>query len=106
MYIKTNDRHQVSALSLEPFAGFRESTDNDELAIAAFLVKAQQQDDLLRSDLELVRVLEDLIEVLVSCGAIRFTDLPQPAQDKLNKRRTLRDSINALNLLDLDNDLI
>jgi hypothetical protein len=35
---------------------------------------------LRQSDLEMVRVLEDLIEVLMSKGVISITDLPPVAQ--------------------------
>lgn len=41
-------------------------------------------------DIGLVRVLEDVIELLVSRGVFRFTDLPISAQDKLLFRKNLR----------------
>src|SRR3990167_4832546 len=44
----------------------------------------------IESDLSIVRILEDLIDVLIEKGAFRFTDLPEMAQEKLLKRRGLR----------------
>lgn len=44
----------------------------------------------IESDLSIVRVLEDLIDVLIEKGAFRFTDLPEMAQEKLLKRCGLR----------------
>lgn len=44
----------------------------------------------IESDLSIVRVLEDLIDVLIEKGVFRFTDLPEMAQNKLLKRRGLR----------------
>lgn len=44
----------------------------------------------IESDLSIVRILEDLIDVLIEKGAFRFTDLPEIAQEKLLKRRGLR----------------
>ena len=44
----------------------------------------------IESDLGLARVLEDVVDVLIEKGAIRFTDLPGAAQDKLMRRRGLR----------------
>jgi len=41
-------------------------------------------------DVDLVRVLEDVIDLLVSRGVFRFTDLPESAQQKLLFRKTLR----------------
>jgi len=45
---------------------------------------------LATSDLELVRVLEDVVELLLAQGVFRFTDLPEVAQQKLLKRRRAR----------------
>ena len=44
-----------------------------------------------QSDIELSRVLEDLIDLLIDRGVIQFTDLPSPAQVKLLQRRLSRD---------------
>ncbi len=106
MYIKTDSKNKIIAIATEPQEGFRGIEEDDNLSLAAFLVQVQQQDDLLYSDIQLVRVLEDLIQVLIQNGALRFTDLPIAAQDKLNRRKILRDSINDLNLIDDDQGLI
>ncbi len=42
------------------------------------------------TDTGLARVLEDLIDVLISKGLIQFTDLPESAQRKLLERRSTR----------------
>lgn len=42
------------------------------------------------SDLAMVRVLEDLIEVLISKSLITLSDLPLPAQKKLINRHSMR----------------
>lgn len=46
---------------------------------------------LATTDLEMVRVLEDVIELLMAQGMFRFTDLPAAAQRKLLLRRKARD---------------
>jgi FMN phosphatase YigB (HAD superfamily) len=46
--------------------------------------------ELLRSDLEMIRVYEDLVDVLINKRIICLTDLPQPAQEKLLRRKHLR----------------
>jgi hypothetical protein len=64
---------------------------------------------LSQTDTSLVRVLEDLIDVLITRGVIQFTDLPEPAQAKLLERRETRANLsNRLQLfpLDGDNDLV
>lgn len=42
------------------------------------------------SDVGLARVLEDVIDVLITRGVIQFTDLPEAAQSKLLERRETR----------------
>ncbi len=51
-------------------------------------------------DAELVRVLEDLIDVLIARQVIRITDLPAEAQNKLFARKNFRErrSSHALRL--------
>jgi hypothetical protein len=45
---------------------------------------------LSETDVGLVRVLEDLIDVLIRKGVLQFTELPEAAQAKLLQRRTAR----------------
>ena len=61
-------------------------------------------DALSQTDIGLARVLEDLIEVLITRGLLQFTDLPEAAQAKLLERRQTRANLpHRLELLD-DND--
>ncbi|TVQ68517.1 MAG: hypothetical protein EA373_10575 [Oceanospirillales bacterium] len=64
----------------------------------------QTIDRLNNSDIELIRVLDDLIELLINKKVIKFTDLPNEAQQKLMMRQTLRKKTNHLNLLDDEDD--
>ena len=50
------------------------------------------------SDIQLARVLEDLISILIDRSLISFTDFPRAAQKRLNERQSLRHK-NKLNLL-------
>jgi len=54
------------------------------------------QSELEASDLELVRVIEDLIGVLIEKQVIMMTDLPKAAQTKLSKRFRLRSKLQDL----------
>lgn len=59
--------------------------------VEAFLHEVSAQANLMsHSDFDLVRVLEDLIDVLINRGLIQFTDLPKAAQTKLFERRQTR----------------
>ena len=59
---------------------------------------------LSRSDLDMARISEDLIDVLISKNIINFTDFPKPAQDKLMRRRQLRRNLSTLTSLVGDQD--
>jgi hypothetical protein len=56
----------------------------------------QVQDFLRDLDIDLVRVLEDVVDLLVARGVFRFTDLPQSAQEKLLFRKNLRSQWQAV----------
>ena len=59
------------------------------------------------SDAELVRVIEDLIDTLISKNVIRHTDLPAAAQRKLSLRKGLRTRLaGALDLFGKDERLL
>jgi hypothetical protein len=51
------------------------------------------------SDLELVRVLEDVVSVLVERDIIQYTDLPEAARRKLDQRAVARAEIEGFNSL-------
>ena len=50
-------------------------------------------DDLSQSDNDMIRVIEDLIDVLIDKNVIVIDDLPVEAKDKINNRKSLRDKI-------------
>jgi hypothetical protein len=54
------------------------------------------QEYLRDLDVDLVRVLEDVVDLLVGRGVFRFTDLPESAQQKLMFRKTLRSQWQAV----------
>ena len=58
---------------------------------------------LKQSDFEMIRVLDDLIQVLTQKGVIRVTDLPPAAQAKLMDRTQAREALGGLSQL-IDED--
>ena len=66
-----------------------------------FLERSLAKGDPFReSDIHMARVLEDLITLLIERNMIRFTDLPAPAQKRLNDRQSMRKKTQLSNLLD------
>ncbi|MCE8018868.1 tryptophan synthase subunit beta like protein [Halomonas sp. MCCC 1A11036] len=104
MYVKRNESGEIEQLSRETTADCKEFIEPNSPELLAFIGsdEAAQQAALRRSDLEFVRVLEDVIELLMDRGAISFTDLPSAAQEKLMARQSLRQRANCVELLDDD----
>ncbi|MEZ2740633.1 hypothetical protein [Comamonas jiangduensis] len=65
------------------------------------------QQDFSTLDDDFIRVLEDLVDALLSNGTLRLTDLPPQALEKLNRRKQVRERLrNSLDLLPDDDGLI
>lgn len=76
--------------------------DNKDADYVRFLEAELKKTDAFReSDIQLARVLEDLIGILIERNVISFTDFPSPAQKRLSDRQTLRQK-NQLNKLLVD----
>lgn len=109
-YVRRSAAGEIVAISVRPDAadlqeGAWEAVRGDEPDVVAFAhAMTQQTNPLGNSDLGLVRVLEDLIELLIDRSLIRFTDLPPAAQAKLIDRRGTRAAMQSLSLLDSDKD--
>ena len=54
---------------------------------------------LVESDLEFVRVLEDVIAVLIDKNIIAHTELPEAAREKMTRRHDLRVKLKGFNHL-------
>lgn len=73
--------------------------ENNEPEYITFLESDLKQHDAFReSDIQLARVLEDLIEILIERNLIQFTDFPSAAQKRLNDRQSMR-SKNRLSII-------
>ncbi|MDO6564125.1 hypothetical protein Q4488_12090 [Amphritea sp. 1_MG-2023] len=93
LYAIRNEQGQVTSLSAHP-------TENSSLAdiadpdVIRFLsnnnASESPQEILDKSDTEVSRIIEDLIDLLISKQTILFTDLPEPAQQKLLSRKLAR----------------
>ena len=62
-------------------------------ATQVMLEKNKLIQHLSNTDEGFVRVLEDLMDTLITKGTFVLTDLPQSAQNKINERKTLRDQL-------------
>ncbi len=93
-YIIRDTAGNIAAVYNQPVQGGEEVAPNDP-ALKEFILKnvpaaAALTDEWVQADLQLARVMEDLIDILIEKKLIVFTDFPEGAQKKLIERRGLR----------------
>lgn len=104
-YVARDADGKVVAVSLQQSVETPELLSADSPEVMAFMAQMEREElagtlgGLFDSDTQLVRVLEDLIDVLIDRELIHFTDLPEAAQKKLLSRQSMRRSMNSLNLI-------
>jgi hypothetical protein len=104
-YVRRNPEGRIIALSEDPDTGFEETLSLDAPEVQAFLEMARAQ--LSSSDIETVRVIEDLVDVLIQKKLLLLTDLPLPAQRKIMQRQRMRSKLGVLgNLMVAAEDIL
>ena len=108
MYVKRDAKGMIVLVSKEATDECSEYLVPGSSELGAFFAAEQNEAAKLReSDMEFVRVLEDVITLLMDKGILRFTDLPEKAQEKLLDRQSLRTRVNTVGLMhDDDNGVI
>jgi hypothetical protein len=109
-YVSRNDAGVIIELHNSPPHPNSQWLELDHPEVSDFLQKIglheQAKRTLTLTDTEMVRVIEDLIDLLIAKQSFTFTELPKAVQDKLGTRKQLRKDINSLsNLIDTDEDI-
>ena len=91
-YVSRGSGGKVTALFDSPRQDAQEELPVSHPDVAAFLSDAGgtvevARQQLVQSDFDMIRVIEDLIELLIEKGTILITDLPEGAQEKLMQRQ-------------------
>lgn len=101
MYVQRNPNNEIIAVNKQPTAEAQEPMPSSDPELLSFL----QQDDispettiksLKQSDLDMVRVVEDLINILIEKNIICFTDFPDASQSKIIARQKIRENLRDL----------
>lgn len=99
-YVTRDREGRVIALHANRNGAAEEELAADDPDLLSFVGShirlADIQSDLEASDLQLIRVVEDLISVLIDNGILKMTDLPKAAQMKLTRRGKLRAQLGGL----------
>ena len=86
LYVKRDAWGNLQQVEAAPFEGMDGELAADSQEAQAWYANQTVESSLLQlkqSDLDMIRVLEDLITVLIRKGVVRITDLPEAAQGKL-----------------------
>ena len=106
-YVQRDAQGQLVRVEAAVYAEATETLPADHHEIQAWYANEVMEvslKQLKQSDLEMIRVLDDLIEVLISKGVILVTDLPAPAQAKFMDRSQAREALGGLSLLVEDDE--
>ncbi len=123
-YVFKNAQGTITASALENLGAGWEFIENDTKEYIEFLEHSLAEGSPFReSDIQLARVLEDLISILIDRGMVRFTDFPpaaqkrlieklgvffegQEAQKRLNYRQSMRKKNRLSGIVDENRDFI
>ncbi|BCJ04551.1 MULTISPECIES: tryptophan synthase subunit beta [unclassified Pseudomonas] len=107
-YVQRDADGRLLRVEAAEFGGFNDMVPADNAEIQEWFadnVVENSLKQLKQSDLDMIRVLEDLIEVLTAKGVFSITDLPPGAQAKLLSRASAREALGGLNnLIEEDED--
>ncbi|MBL8700309.1 MAG: hypothetical protein JNK67_18180 [Alphaproteobacteria bacterium] len=109
-YVERDDRGAIARLRDQPTATALEFLAPDAAEVLAFVRRAAHATALLESlrgtDADLVRVVEDLVDLLATKGVIRTEELPEAVRRKLEARASLRRQYRDTPLLKFDDDIV
>lgn len=101
-YVQRDANSHLRRVEVMPFEGMTDTLTADSQEIQAWFANQNLESSLIhlkQSDLDMIRVVDDLVHLLISKGTIRITDLPPAAQAKLLTRSQARESLGGLNSL-------
>ena len=103
LHIERDDAGNIIALHIKAVPGVREQKSIMDEEILEFLNKNVDTDPWVQllslSDIGIIRILEDLIDLLIRKNIILFTELPEEAQAKISERKRVREKIGPDHLM-------
>lgn len=96
LHVQRDEQGQLVRVEAANFLGATSTLAADSLEAQAWYADQQVESSILhlkQSDLDMIRVLDDLLQVLFSKGVLRITDLPAAAQSKLLDRVQTRSAL-------------
>jgi len=110
-YVRRDASGRISGVFDQSETGVSEQVPPDDLELTRFLVERglsspdSARDVLAESDLKMIRLVDDLIDLLIDKNVIRFTDLPPAAGEKYLQRQVARKRLQT-NLVVPEDDIL
>ena len=100
-FVKRDAAGRVTSLHREQETQDLQYLPQDHPDVLGFLQplgerRSQGRGELLKSDLDMIRVYEDLTDILLGKNVVMLTDFPPAAQEKLLRRKRLRSSLSPI----------
>lgn len=97
LYVERDGRGNIVAIYNAPNEKATEQKDSADGEVLDFLSETAGEDSrkllLSLSDKGMIRLIEDLIDLLIRKNIILFTELPEQAREKMQERSKLRGEI-------------
>ena len=92
LYVARDGNGTICEMHPTPTGNAGEALPADHPEVLQFIHERWRQNELHELDRDFVRVIEDTIELLIAKDLIMFTDLPPKVQEKLLRRKEVRQS--------------
>ncbi|OGQ94760.1 MAG: hypothetical protein A2521_16720 [Deltaproteobacteria bacterium RIFOXYD12_FULL_57_12] len=94
LYVERDENGKIVAIRHACDAKAAEKKSMIDEEVLDFLDKNVNMDPFMQllslSDIGIIRILEDLIDLLIKKNIFMLTELPQEAQEKINERKHVR----------------
>lgn len=90
LYVARDSKGEICEAHPMPLGDASEALSADHPEVLQFIHERWRQNELDQLDRDFVRVIEDTIELLIAKDLIMFTELPPKVQEKLLRRKEVR----------------
>lgn len=100
VYVQRDNEGLLLRVESRPFEGMTDRLAVESEELAGWLQTSKEVHSQLlglkQTDLDMIRVLEDVVSLLVEKDLINFDELPEPARRKLDERALARADLEGL----------
>lgn len=109
IYIEHDTQGDIQNIQFSPGTNLEEISLHDP-KLKQYIEQQPNSDEIIQKvlnqlDLDMVRVIEDVIDILIDKNLMLFTDLPDPVQNKILFKKSIRNISNNNSIIE-DEELI